>query len=1173
MNRSIRSAWVAALLLALPPASASACDTFTGMMNSSWDESQNWSDMTPPSAGVDACIPANMTVTGTSIEAGSIAIGAGSSVAFSAGASIGDGDSMIEGALVPGSGAAMSNAGHMVIGFTGSVGSNNAGTFTNGGTITINGDRTSVVALGLPVINTGTIEKVGGGAAKLQGAFDNNGTIVVHGGSLLLAGNRVSAFGADIGSYEVDPAGILDFEAGARTVNGAVTATGTVRFTNSQPDFTAGFHAATVDFAGAAGPRWSGSGPLEITSLQMNYGAETATFDRPAAITSALLGNGGVITGSASSAIQNLDWANGRLQGTGQLTLGSIAGNTGTSTARTAGFHVVERPVFITGRLDVTAGSGLGIGGPGELQVQPGGRLHLNGDGSHVDGLFKVVHNTGTIEKDGPGTTTFQPILDNQGTTKVAALGTLTLNDAPQQYVAASHTLDGGVWEMVTGKLVFPAADITTVHATLLLDGAGASIADGAAADGLRNLATVAAGGTLAVDNLTLSAPGALASAGTLRVLEHGTLDPAGALTLSGGRLEGSGTVAAPVTNEGATVAPGITASGGHVSGTLHLSSTYAQGAGGKLSVFTGGSIAGSPTDRLAIAGHADLGGTLEVTTHATGPAAEGESFTVATFADRTGEFATKLLPSPGGDLFYTVAHEAADVLVKVLRNPTPVPAETATPTPAPTPEDHPATLEPQTAPPAPAPAVFEGGLGADTVVATPTLTTLFGYAGNDQLTGAAAADTLWGGLGADVLSGLAGNDQLFGGAGPDTLTGGPGNDTLGHAGAVITATPAATPPPGANALGSGSILRNPGAEEGTAGFDATTTTATPGWTATKGQIAQVHYGARGGFPTYDNFESRLPAGGKLTYERMTATDAHAQAGEAFFAGGPIGTGAFDVGAGRFEAAITQMTDLSSLATQIDKRYYAVWLFGFTGGYRGQQDRAAIEAEPLSAQLLPPPVDPVGDQKPYTPLLTYVDPQISGAFMQESESDGIVVPGTRHFRVTIHAYGYAGNYNDGYAEVSHLVLLPRSITLGGAAPGAAKKAKQIIKQAGIFASAARTVKWTGDGNGLESLVGIPFGTGGYLIPMGLTPSKFDGGPGNDRIFTGVLKQAAGKPGAGVSFGRGDRVKGGAGNDTIDARNGRADTVDCGPGRDSVIAERFDKLKGCEKVRRARVRRG
>ena len=43
--------------------------------------------------------------------------------------------------------------------------------------------------------------------------------------------------------------------------------------------------------------------------------------------------------------------------------------------------------------------------------------------------------------------------------------------------------------------------------------------------------------------------------------------------------------------------------------------------------------------------------------------------------------------------------------------------------------------------------------------------------------------------------------------------------------------------------------------------------------------------------------------------------------------------------------------------------------------------------------------------------------------------------------------------------------------------------------------------------------------------------------------------------------------GGAGNDTIRAKNGRKDKINCGKGKkDAVVADKGDKVKGCEKVK-------
>ncbi len=71
-----------------------------------------------------------------------------------------------------------------------------------------------------------------------------------------------------------------------------------------------------------------------------------------------------------------------------------------------------------------------------------------------------------------------------------------------------------------------------------------------------------------------------------------------------------------------------------------------------------------------------------------------------------------------------------------------------------------------------------------------------------------------------------------------------------------------------------------------------------------------------------------------------------------------------------------------------------------------------------------------------------------------------------------------------------------------------------------------------------------------------------GGGGKDRVRGGGGKDK-------LTGGKGvDRLDGGAGNDTINSRDKRRETVRCGKGkRDRVTADKKDKLRGCERVKR------
>ncbi|MFL5825903.1 MAG: calcium-binding protein [Thermoleophilaceae bacterium] len=97
----------------------------------------------------------------------------------------------------------------------------------------------------------------------------------------------------------------------------------------------------------------------------------------------------------------------------------------------------------------------------------------------------------------------------------------------------------------------------------------------------------------------------------------------------------------------------------------------------------------------------------------------------------------------------------------------------------------------------------------------------------------------------------------------------------------------------------------------------------------------------------------------------------------------------------------------------------------------------------------------------------------------------------------------------------------------------------------------------GDGNdtldGEDGNDTINGGPGDDKLLGGWGKDKIDGGPGNDRISLGFS---------------GNRAVGGPGNDTINTANGYTDSADCGPGRDAVIADKRDRVRGCEKVRRS-----
>jgi len=85
------------------------------------------------------------------------------------------------------------------------------------------------------------------------------------------------------------------------------------------------------------------------------------------------------------------------------------------------------------------------------------------------------------------------------------------------------------------------------------------------------------------------------------------------------------------------------------------------------------------------------------------------------------------------------------------------------------------------------------------------------------------------------------------------------------------------------------------------------------------------------------------------------------------------------------------------------------------------------------------------------------------------------------------------------------------------------------------------------------------------------PDELRGLAGNDRLsgLAGNDRLSGGAGNDRLTGGRGtDTLLGGSGNDILSARDARRDTVDCGAGRrDRAIVDRYDRVRGCERVSR------
>src|SRR6185503_5962428 len=107
------------------------------------------------------------------------------------------------------------------------------------------------------------------------------------------------------------------------------------------------------------------------------------------------------------------------------------------------------------------------------------------------------------------------------------------------------------------------------------------------------------------------------------------------AMNVSGGTVEGAGTLTANVNNTGGTLSPGLSA------GQLNQTGAYTQGASGSFNVEIGGLTVGTQYDRAAITGAATLAGTLNISLINGFEPNIGDTFTIMTFGSRSGDFTT----------------------------------------------------------------------------------------------------------------------------------------------------------------------------------------------------------------------------------------------------------------------------------------------------------------------------------------------------------------------------------------------------------------------------------------------------------------------------------------------------------------------------------------------------
>ncbi|HEX5044289.1 MAG TPA: hypothetical protein VFV75_15390 [Candidatus Polarisedimenticolaceae bacterium] len=503
------------------------------------------------------------------------------------------------------------------------------------------------------------------------------GTMTGNGTTAALAGIAIS------GSSTKDLSGNRTLSTSGTTT---WAGTGTVRFGSGGNVQNAGIwdaqgNAAISNF-GAGGPFANLAGG----TFRKSAGGGTTTLDVP--LTNA--GTVAVVSGTLS------------LDGGGSAT-GGFTGSMGTTLRFGGGSHVLgttsslsaDAITLTSGSLTVdgtysasattVSGGALTfdpvatVSGIGALAVSGAGTVTLNSGEAMAPPTLAVSGGTlgGTDGVTVPGTFTWTAgTMAGNGTT--AALAGIAISGTSTKDLMGSRTLStsGSTTWAGTGTVRLGSGGNIQNAGTWDVQG-DAALSNFGAAGAFANQSggtfrKSAGGGTTTVGVPFTNAGTVRASSGTLQftssfiqsagttLLDGGTLSATVPLSLQGGSLSGTGTVAASVTSTGGTVAPGQSA------GILLLGGTYTQGAAATLAVEVGGLAAGVEHDRLDVNGAVSLAGTLQVSLIAGFVPADGNTFTVMTFPSHTGTFDTTSVPPLPDGLDWLVHVNPASIVLEV---------------------------------------------------------------------------------------------------------------------------------------------------------------------------------------------------------------------------------------------------------------------------------------------------------------------------------------------------------------------------------------------------------------------------------------------------------------------------------------------------------------------------
>lgn len=409
--------------------------------------------------------------------------------------------------------------------------------------------------------------------------------------------------------------------------------------------------------------------------LNLNGGALTlataSSVSSPMTLAGATLGGAGDLQISGG-----LTWDHGTMTGSGQTSIGSGI-NWTIGRPPPGGSSVnLNRPLHNDGNCVRSGSSPVLINST--FHNRSGGTFSLQGGGG-LSGTGTFDNQVGAVLSRTGGQADISCGLTNNGTVSVPS-GTLQIFGPFTNW--SGTTLTGGTFDVV-GTLRFMNADIRTLAATIILNDASASIQNTSSANALANLSAIASGGSLTLMNgRALNTAQPLTNAGSVVIgpgssssltanagytqtagltrLDSGSLVSSSVITIQAGTLSGSGTIAGNIFNDG-TLSPGASP------GTLIITGNYTQTAGGQLVMEIGGLTSGTQYDAITVSGIATLNGTLMVSLINGFLPVAPDSMTILSATSVGGTFSSDNLPISNGANCLDLLYRPADVRLKTF--------------------------------------------------------------------------------------------------------------------------------------------------------------------------------------------------------------------------------------------------------------------------------------------------------------------------------------------------------------------------------------------------------------------------------------------------------------------------------------------------------------------------